>query len=208
MVAAGSGSRFGGAKQYHECHGRRVLDWSLDAAWAVSHGVVLVVHPDYLGDPEDRATAVVAGGQSRGESVRNGLAAVPGEVECVLVHDAARPAASIELFSRVVKALCDNGAVIPGVAVVDTIKQIDNSGRVIATPARDHLRAIQTPQGFRADVLRRAYESGCEGTDDAAVVEAAGVSVLVIDGESANLKITTRLDLTAVAATLSERDSK
>src|SRR5688572_11330934 len=105
VVAAGTGSRFGRQKQYEKLGERRVLDWALEAARAVSEGVVLVVPPDVAGRPEPGVDAVVPGGTTRSQSVRAGLAAVPVEVEVVLVHDAARPLASVTLFERVIHAV-------------------------------------------------------------------------------------------------------
>lgn len=165
----------------------------MEAAASVSDGVVLVVPKDRASEPVPAGvTQVVAGGSSRSESVRCGLAAVPDSAGVICVHDAARPFASAGLFSRVVDALVDGvDAAIPGVAVADTIKQVDARGRVTATPSRDALRAVQTPQAFVARVLRAAHAGGAEGTDDAALVEQAGGYVVVVDGEPDNRKITT-----------------
>lgn len=190
-MAAGSGDRFGGPKQYERLDGRRVLDHSLDAARAHCAGVVLVVAPERAGDPEPAADAVVAGGATRSASVRAGLAAVPPPVEHVLVHDAARPWADAALWRRVLDGLAAGAdAVVPAVPVVDTLREVGGG-----TVDRGRFVAVQTPQGFRADALRRAHEGEPEGTDDASLVEAAGGKVLVVDGDPANRKITTRADL-------------
>jgi 2-C-methyl-D-erythritol 4-phosphate cytidylyltransferase len=191
VVAAGSGSRFGGAKQYERLGDRRVLDWSLAAARTVSDGVVLVVPPDRAGHEEPGADAVVPGGATRSASVRAGLAAVPAEATVVLVHDAARPLASHRLWQAVADAV-DAGAAaaVPAVPVTDTIRRRDGG-----TVDRAGLLAVQTPQGFRPDVLRRAHEGGPEGTDDASLAEAAGAAVRVLDGEPQNIKVTTAVDL-------------
>jgi 2-C-methyl-D-erythritol 4-phosphate cytidylyltransferase len=140
---------------------------------------------------------VVEGGQSRSESVRRGLGAVPEIATVICVHDAARPFATVSLFERVIEAV-GNGvdAAIPGIAVTDTVKEVDDAGRVVATPNRAALRAVQTPQAFVANVLRAAHAGGAEGTDDAAVVEAAGGYVVVVEGEQDNRKVTTPDDLT------------
>ena len=191
VVAGGAGTRFGGPKQYEVIGAQRVLDWSVAAARAASEGVVVVV-------PEADAAREggVAGGASRSESVRAGLAHVPDDATVVLVHDAARPFADADLFQRVVQAVIDGAdAAIPGIAVADTIKQIDGDGTVVHTPPRAELTAVQTPQGFRADVLRAAHASGSEATDDAALVEAAGGRVVVVVGDAANRKITDPDDL-------------
>lgn len=191
VVAAGSGTRFGGAKQFEMVGDRRVLDWSTAAAHSVSDGVVVVVPEAYV-----ESEGGIAGGATRSSSVRCGLAAVPAGATIICVHDAARPFASEHLFREVVAAV-HNGAdgAVPAVAVTDTIKQIDVQNVVIATPNRASLVAVQTPQAFRASVLRQAHAAQPEGTDDAALVEALGKRVVVIPGESLNRKLTTPEDL-------------
>src|SRR5438270_8658764 len=127
VVAAGTGVRFGRLKQYEQRGDRRVLDWALERARAVADGVVLVVPPDRAGESELGVDAVVAGAETRAGSVRAGLAAVPHEAEVVVVHDAARPLASVALFQQVVDAV-RNGAdgAVPGVKVADTVKVVDD----------------------------------------------------------------------------------
>jgi len=201
VVAAGRGDRFGGPKQYEDLGGRRVLDWSLAAARATCEAVVLVVSADgAAGDgpaPGGGAGAdvVVAGGETRSGSVRAGLAAVPGHAEIVVVHDAARPLAGPVLFERVVDAV-RRGAdgAVPGVPVADTLKRVSGD-RVVGTVDRADLVAVQTPQAFRAAVLRRAHESAAEATDDAALVERAGGTVVVVPGDPRNVKVTRPADL-------------
>jgi len=191
VVAAGSGTRFGGAKQFEMVGDRRVVDWSTTAANSVSDGVVVVVPEAYA--ERERG---IAGGSTRSASVRCGLAAVPAEATIICVHDAARPFASEQLFREVVAAI-HNGAdgAVPALAVTDTIKQIDAHNVVVATPNRASLVAVQTPQAFRASVLREAHSLNPEGTDDAALVEALGKRVVVIPGETLNRKLTTIADL-------------
>jgi 2-C-methyl-D-erythritol 4-phosphate cytidylyltransferase len=138
----------------------------------------------------------VAGGATRSESVRAGLAAVPAEATIVCVHDAARPFASRQLFAAVIEAIVDGAdGAVPGVAIVDTIKRVDADGRVVETPPRASLVAVQTPQAFRAEVLRSAHALAKEATDDAALVEELGGRVVVVAGEPVNRKITDREDL-------------
>jgi 2-C-methyl-D-erythritol 4-phosphate cytidylyltransferase len=139
---------------------------------------------------------VVAGGAQRGDSVAAGLAAHSPDVEVVLVHDAARCLTPVAVFDRVIAAVRSGApAVVPGLAVVDTIKDVDETGTVVGTPDRQRLRAIQTPQGFRRDVLVRAHAVPSAATDDAALVERLGERVLVVDGAPEALKITTPADL-------------
>lgn len=191
VVAGGSSQRFGRPKQYEVLGASRVLDWSMDTARASSDGVVLVVPA-----PDAVAEGGVAGGATRSESVRNGLAVVPSDATIICVHDAARPFAPTALYAAVIEAVCHGAdCAVPGIEVTDTIKMVDGAGRVTATPARALLRAIQTPQAFRASVLRAAHQLGAEGTDDATLVEAQGGTVVVVPGYSDNRKITFPADL-------------
>lgn len=206
VVAGGSGRRFGALKQYAEIGNRRLVDLAVEAARRSSEGVVLVVPAD---DAEREGG--VAGGPTRTASVRNGLAAVPGDAEVVLVHDAARPFASDRLFADVVAAVrAGADGAVPGLPLVDTVKSIEvvpspsiglGAGvpavvpKVTGTPDRATLVSVQTPQAFRADVLRRAYTSELDATDDAALVEAVGGTVVVVPGDADNRKITLPEDL-------------
>ena len=128
--------------------------------------------------------------------MRAGLAVVPESASIVCVHDAARPFATVALYRAVIDAVARGAdAAVPGVPVTDTIKQVDSDGVVIATPERSSLVVVQTPQAFRADVLRAAHAAGDDATDDAALVEAAGGTVVVVGGEIDNRKITVPADL-------------
>ena len=197
IVAAGDGRRFGRQKQFASLGGKLVVEWSTAAARSSVDGLILVVPPDRIADVAVHAGAdlVVSGGASRSESVRAGLAVVPDDAEVILVHDAARPFASPELFRTMVAAVrAGHAGAVPGVPVLDTIKRVEN-GVVAATLDRDELVAVQTPQAFRADALRAAHAPGNEATDDAALLEAAGYAVLVVDGELSNRKLTDAGDL-------------
>jgi len=155
--------------------------------------------------PLGARVTVVAGGAERGDSVAAGLAVMSAEVGIVLVHDAARCLTPPEVFERVIGAIRAGAvAVVPGVAVVDTVKQVDESGRVVGTPDRSLLRAVQTPQGFRRDVLERAHEVSSDATDDAGLVERLGEPVIVVEGDALALKITTGDDLARAARLLSD----
>jgi 2-C-methyl-D-erythritol 4-phosphate cytidylyltransferase len=198
VVAAGEGRRFGAPKQYAPLAGRRVLDWSLDAARTVADGVVLVVPPDRAGDAEPQADAVAAGAATRSGSVRAGLDRVPAGAEVVVVHDGARPLAGPDLFGAVVDAVrAGADAAVPGVPVSDTLRS--RGGGVVD---RDGVVAVQTPQAFSAAALRAAHAGGAEATDDASLVEAGGGKVVVVDGSPANLKITDPADLVVAEALL------
>jgi 2-C-methyl-D-erythritol 4-phosphate cytidylyltransferase len=201
VVAAGRGTRFGGAKQFALLDGESVAALSVKACRSVAERVVLVVPEGYDGTGEG-ADVVVPGGSSRAESVRCGLAACE-DADVVIVHDAARPSASAALFLAVVAAI-DNGAdaAIPGLALTDTVKRVTLKGEVTIvaeTLTRDELVGVQTPQAFRRDVLERAHASGGDATDDAGLVEAIGAVVVVVPGEPRNVKITQPGDLDTLA---------
>lgn len=197
VVAAGQGQRYGRPKQFERLGGRLVLEWSIESTRAVAVGVVLVLPEERLSDPVlvSLADRVVAGGASRAASVRAGLAAVPEEAEIVLVHDAARPLASPALFRAVLEAVrAGADGAIPGLQPSDTMKRVAH-GRVLETLDRDGLVAAQTPQAFRAEVLRAAHRDEPDSTDDAGLLEAIGASVAVVPGDARNVKLTEVEDL-------------
>jgi 2-C-methyl-D-erythritol 4-phosphate cytidylyltransferase len=199
IVAAGTGTRFGAPKQFCDLDGRPIVEWSLVTARQVCAGVVLVLPADA---PRRSwpADTVVTGGATRAQSVRAGLSAVPTTAAVIAVHDAARPLARRDLWRAVLDAV-EAGAdgAIPATAVTDTVKEVDSDGHLV-TLDRSRLVAVQTPQAFRADVLRRAHSSDVDATDDAALVEAAGGRIVLVDGATDNLKVTTPSDLIAAAA--------
>ncbi|MFC6236565.1 2-C-methyl-D-erythritol 4-phosphate cytidylyltransferase [Longivirga aurantiaca] len=152
---------------------------------------------------------VVSGGETRQDSVARALVSLPAEVDVVLVHDAARPlvpSTLIDAVSAAVRAGAD--AVVPGIPVADTIKAVDADGGVVATLDRGALRAIQTPQGFRRTVLTSAHAASdpdAPATDDAGLVEALGVEVLVVPGDEEAFKVTRPIDLVLAEAVLARR---
>ena len=152
--------------------------------------------------------SAVAGGAERQDSVRCGLEALPAEVTHVAVHDAARPLVQPGDVSRVVRAARSRGAALLAVPVRDTIKRVE-AGQVVATPPRSECYAAQTPQVFRIDWLRdalaKADADGVRGTDDASLVERLGVAVEVVEGDPANLKITSAADLALAEVWLRRR---
>jgi 2-C-methyl-D-erythritol 4-phosphate cytidylyltransferase len=203
VVAGGTGSRFGGPKQFADLAGRPLVSWSLATARQACAGVVLVVPAE--GPPGGPARSwdadrVVPGGGTRSQSVRAGLTAVPATAEIVAVHDAARPLARLELWQAVLDAVAAGAdGAIPAAPVTDTVKEVGPGGRLV-TLDRSRLVAVQTPQAFRAEVLRRAHLAGLDASDDAALVEAAGGRVVLVDGPADNLKVTSPMDLVVVAA--------
>ena len=216
VPAAGSGERLAARvpKAFVVLAGRSLLERAVTGLMSsgVVDRVVVAVPADKIDDAKvllgGNAT-VVAGGVDRTESVRLALAAV-GDAEWILVHDAARALAPEAVTVRVVQALrSGKPAVVPVLPLADTIKAIDANGVVTATPDRAGLRAVQTPQGFRADLLRQAHRDAAQAqpepfTDDAAVVErfGAGAQVHVVDGDPLAFKITTPLDLLLAEALL------
>ncbi len=190
IVAGGTGRRFGAPKQYERIGDHRIIDRSRAVAAEVSDGVVVVV------PAEDVAReGGVAGGATRSDSVRAGLAAVPPEADIICVHDAARPFATGDLYRQVIDAVrAGADGAVPGLAVTDTIKVVAD-GAVVATPDRATLVAVQTPQAFVAATLRDAHAASSEATDDAALVEGRGGRVVVVAGEELNRKITRPDDL-------------
>ena len=216
LVAAGSGVRLGAElpKAFARLCGEPLLAHALRGVLGcgeVGH-VVIVAPVSHLQQARDVAgqdprVDVVAGGADRSASVAAGLAALRHDDGIVLVHDAARCLAPANLFARVIHAVREgHPAVVPGLAVTDTVKVVDAQGRVLATPDRRSLRGIQTPQGFLREVLEHAHASGASATDDAGLVERIGGHVRVVDGDPMALKVTSALDL-AVATALLQDDT-
>jgi 2-C-methyl-D-erythritol 4-phosphate cytidylyltransferase len=199
VVAAGRGDRFGQPKQFCDLAGTRVVDRALAHVVCVCDGTIVALPSGCAWDGEGTP---VEGGATRSDSVRHGLAAVPDDADVVVVHDAARPLAPRALFDAVIAAVREGAdAAVPAVPVRDTLKRVDGD-RVVATVERAQLVAVQTPQAFRASVLRAAHARGDDATDDAALVEAAGGRVVVVPGDPRNLKITEPVDLAVAAALL------
>lgn len=205
VAAAGSGVRFGAAveKQFVQIQGLSLLQRTLRAleGCADLQGMVAVVPPDRVAVIQSRpGLRVVAGGKRRTDSVRAGFSTLPDDCNLVLVHDGVRPGVTPELVRRVIEVAWSDGACVPTLQINDTVKEVDGAGRVIRTLEREPLRLVQTPQGFRREVLQKAYawadESGGPGfTDDAALVEASGQGVTVVEGEEENIKVTVPGDL-------------
>jgi 2-C-methyl-D-erythritol 4-phosphate cytidylyltransferase len=209
VVAAGAGTRFGAPKQFLDLAGVRVVDRSIATAARHSDGIVVVTPSEPVAGaagvsgPDGVEFHSVPGADTRAGSVRRGLFAVPEDATVILVHDAARPLASDALFERVIAAVRGGAdAVAPAVPVADTLRR--RGGGVVD---RDEVVAVQTPQGFAAAALRRAHESGEEATDDVTVVENHGGTVVVVDGDRHNLKLTTPLDMEFAALLLASDDA-
>ncbi|MCW2707469.1 MAG: 2-C-methyl-D-erythritol 4-phosphate cytidylyltransferase [Frankiales bacterium] len=210
VPAAGAGIRLGAGrpKALHDLAGEPLLVHAVRQLRACpSIGPVVVAAP-----PADVAAVqallpdalVVAGGAERQDSVAAGLAALPAEVDLVLVHDAARALVPVDVVEAVVAALRDGAqAVVPVLPVADTVKQVAADGTVVRTVPRADLRAVQTPQGFQRSVLEAAHRTSSGSlTDDAGLVEAAGVTVHTVAGSPLAFKVTTPFDLLVAEAVL------
>ena len=236
IAAAGSGRRMGAGinKLLLPVAGRPVLAWTLEAVLRCPR----IGWVGIMGQPQDReavasivaaarealagapgvepATPVewIVGGDTRQESVSRGLAALPAEAPLVLIHDGARCLVEPSLLERCAEALVAAAAAGAGIVaatpVTDTIKQVDDQGRIVATPDRSALWAAQTPQGFAVPQLRQAHaRADAEDwsvTDDAALFERLGLPVRVLEAPASNIKVTTRFDLTVAEAVLRSRN--
>jgi 2-C-methyl-D-erythritol 4-phosphate cytidylyltransferase len=220
MPAAGLGRRMGGAtrKPLLQLAGRSILYHSVRAFQrAGCAGVTVVLHPDDCADErltacvlrECGADRAVCGGDTRQQSVLAGLEASDPEASYVLIHDAVRPLVQRATIDAVLAAACAHGAAIAAVAATDTVKQVDDENRILATPPRSGLWYARTPQGFRRELIleahRLAADDGHIGTDDAELIERLGGTVVVVPDSPENIKITTPTDLVAAEAILAER---
>lgn len=222
LLAAGKGARMGARvpKQYLRVGGRTLLEIALAHLAREARFAWLV---PVFAAADDQGPRIVArfaarfevlgpveGGPTRAHSMLAGLRALPSKVQWVAVHDAARPTPSAALLARVLDAALAHGAAVPGVPVMDTIKEINEEGFVRRTLVRAHLRAVQTPQAARRDWLEEAARRFADEldrfTDDAALLEAAGFPVFVCEGEARNRKITTPEDLAWLRMSLSASD--
>ena len=207
IAGAGMGHRLGAdiPKALIQIDGVTLIERAFAALSPVVDEIVITAPAGYedqfraiVGD----SATVITGGVLRSDSVNVALKSLSPSTKYVLVHDAARALATSELAQRVLHGLTSGeSAVIPALSVVDTIKEVDRDGYVRSTPDRSILRAVQTPQGFSVEVLKRAHEASEDATDDAALVEALGVKVKTIPGEARAMKITNPEDI-AMAVTL------
>lgn len=220
ILAAGSGSRMEMAenKVFFPLGGIPGIVRSIAPFSAICKGIVLVVRPQEKQKMENILRgfgllnliyAFVPGGDTRQESVANGLKALPQDANTVLVHDGARPLVTEVVIGRVMASIKAHGSGIAAIPVNDTIKQANEHGRVLGTPDRTQLYAMQTPQGFTVDMLRQAHlQAEVDGfitTDDAALVEHAGMEVYLCPGDPENIKLTTPIDIDLAEVILAQR---
>lgn len=217
IVAGGGGRRMGGTlpKQFRLLGGRPVLARTIDAFAAALPGaeIVVVLPESHVGFWRDFAARfdvaehrIAVGGAERFHSVKNGLAQLGDDPELIAVQDAARPLVTASLIRRTAEAAREYGAAVPVVEPVDSLRETDGTG---SRPVdRRRLRIVQTPQIFRAGLLRGAYEAEYreEFTDDASVVERTGHPIALCEGERSNLKLTTPEDMAIAEALLAARE--
>ena len=210
IVAAGSGERMRGVdKIMTPVDGKPVIVHTIaafEASGAIDE-IIVVARREQVETMKvlaheyhfQKVVAVVPGGKTRVDSVRNGLDAMSKNMELAAIQDGARPLVTPEVIERTVLQAVKCHAAAPAIPLKDTVKEVDDTGRVITTPERETLRAVQTPQVFQKDLLIAAWEKarkdGKTYTDDCCAMEALGVPVYLIDGDEENLKITTQLDL-------------
>ena len=211
IVAAGKGSRMGLGfnKVLANLQGRPVIDWTIQK-FVLSNLIdtlVLVINPEDrkamegICEPYTGKVKFIMenGGDSRQDSVYNGLKALPEETDIVLIHDGARPFVDREIIEKSIKYAQKAGAACAGLPARDTIKIVDTGNTVLSTPDRKTVWHAQTPQSFKKEIIIKSYEKAREkgifGTDDAGLAEAAGFKVLMFEGSIRNIKLTTAEDL-------------
>lgn len=220
IVAGGSSTRTSGdeLKQFRWVAGKPMLLHSLQSFMARPDvvSVVCVVPQKYVADPPpwifqcdvDRLLLSV-GGDTRTESARNGLEDLPNEAQIALVHDAARPLVDSALVDRVVTAARAGECVVPGLPVSDTVKEVDDEGRVLKTLDRARLWRVQTPQGFPRELIERAHRearaAGIAATDDAALCERIGIPVRIVPGSERAMKVTRDEDFARIETLFASR---
>ncbi len=215
IVAAGSSSRVGGTelKQFRWVAGKPMLLHSLQTFMARSDvvSVVCVLPREFAGDPppwifqcDVERLMISVGGKSRTESVSNGIDDLPDEAKIVLVHDSARPLVTEKTIDDVVRVVRDGRCAIAALPVVDTLKEVDEEGRIVRTVDRERLWRAQTPQGFPRDVIVRAHREARQqkiaATDDAALCERLGIPVHVVRGSERAMKVTSESDFARAEA--------
>jgi 2-C-methyl-D-erythritol 4-phosphate cytidylyltransferase / 2-C-methyl-D-erythritol 2,4-cyclodiphosphate synthase len=224
IAAGGSGTRMNNAvpKQFLEIAGKPILLRTIEniESLAEVRQVIIALPEEHISaatailnlQPMRVAVQCVPGGLNRQESVHRGVSHVHPDADVIMVHDAVRPMCDHEMMQRVLEAAWTKGAAIPGLPATETIQRVSRKGRVLATPPREELYAIQTPQAFHAGVLKsaldRAKNEGFLGTDESSVVRWAGHAVWVVPGSPDNIKITRPLDLDVAGFLLSKRSRK
>lgn len=219
ILGGGSGSRMGGDrnKVFMPIRGIPAIVRAAVPFTGICAGAVMVAQPGEMEIMESVVRqfglsrfviSVTAGGDTRQASVWNGLSALPDDAEIVLIHDGARALVTEDVITRALHSAAEHGSGIASVAVHDTIKRVGNENRILETLDRGVLRAMQTPQAFRVDLIREAHRitnrDGFVGTDDASLLEHAGTPVYVSEGSLRNIKLTTATDMLLARALLED----
>ncbi len=223
IPAAGSGQRIGGeiAKPFLRIAGKSILGHTVSRFAAIDGliQVIIATTPDYFDEahsvknwlPETVSVHVIEGGSERQYSIHNALQKADKSAELIVIHDAVRPFVSENCVVQCLKKANESGAAILGVPVKDTIKKVNDDGLILETPKRDMLWQAQTPQIFKQDLIRKAYEYALHedylGTDDASLVEFYGERVFVVEGNQQNIKITYPLDLQITEILLTDKQA-
>lgn len=222
IVAAGSGSRMkmGINKQFIKLNDKEIIAYTIDKFYNHDeiNDIVIVIKKEeiefftteIINKYNYKNIKIAYGGLQRQDSVYNGIKLLNEDCDLILVHDGARPFITNDIISNSIEEAKKNSAVVVGVPVKDTIKIINENNEIIDTPNRSQLWAVQTPQTFKYDVLKKAYEDAFEcdfyGTDDAMLVERIGYKVKMIEGSYNNIKITTQEDLSVGSQILKEEN--
>ena len=215
IVAGGSSTRTSGTelKQFRWVAGKPMLLHSLQAFMSRRDvvSVVCVIPKDFVADPPpwifqcdiDRLLLSI-GGETRTDSVRHGLEDLPDEASIALIHDAARPLIDDAVVDRVIAKAREGEAAVPALPIIDTVKEVDDQGRVVRTMDRSRLWRVQTPQGFPREMIERAHreakQARASATDDAALCERIGAPVAIVPGNPRMMKVTTETDFERIEA--------
>lgn len=219
ITAGGSGKRMGGPKQFLPLLGKPMIEWTIEAfkkTKGIDEIIVVVAEENIkkakefvkLGNRDVQSqVSVTISGPQRTDSVRNGLKLVSPDSDIVLIHDGARPLVTSEIVEKAIKGASDYGAVVIGVPVKDTIKKVGSCElEVVSSPDREFLWQAQTPQAFKYEIIKRAYEKATSSaTDDSKLVEDLGVKVKMVMGSYENIKVTTPDDVIIAEAILRNR---
>ncbi len=215
IVAAGKGERMRSdvKKQFLPILGRPVLSHTIEAIGksnlvkeillVVSEEDIILAKDIAASSDCDKVTQIIAGGKSRAESVAKGISEISPDCDIVLIHDGVRPCVGVSLIESCIKNACEYGASALGVKEKNTVKRVNQDGFIEETLNREEIVEMQTPQCFRYEIIKQAYENfDASATDDCALVEGLGVKIHITEGSYANLKLTTREDLLMLSALL------
>ena len=208
IAAGGSGKRMGRPKQFLPLAGKAVVEWTIEVFRKIKvvGQIVLAVPEDDLERAKNLGVTVVAGGEERGDSVKNGLKAVAPDTDIVIIHDGARPLITPDIIEKAISEAKEHGAAVVGVPAKDTIKRVGDDLMIKETVDRQALWQAQTPQVFKYEIITRAYAKKGSATDDAKLVEDLGIKVKMVMGSYENIKITTPEDLIVAEAILRSRN--